>query len=481
MLTLAACGGPSPDEVRQRSSSILSEMVREAGNSIDAISQMESIRTFLDGLTAVGWGWGSGDQAGPAAGAESKASNLGASASEVAARLDETLGRYVFNESNLETTSHGSTTFLLRGSTICQGFTVSCYSASGQPTTCTSTSSSSSQAKCAEMVDRLQIRIVASLEGDGVDLELQVGPGRGVFTLQLRPGSVTLKISLASARETLAHVAQVTGEDLPDLPQLMQGVIALSLIRNAPGDLTAKLSVLQAIDVAGLGPEGSYKARTEARDPLASLRFERGAGRLTSTADWGATEVLLPTRLLFSRGSGQLQLLLQGLSSTLVASQSAGIEVKNIGLGDGPSWLKLDEKTLFEANLNAASGRRFGVDITPWQGLPRCEVDPEVDLQVKLYLAPIERWLDSPLEPWARNESYRLRLASAAGKPQVVPMRSSGTFPGGLKVLQGSLTLESFNQPAQVTVPAGACLIGRDSIPAGAHPLLGHLQSIACP
>ena len=57
----------------------------------------------------------------------------------------------------------------------------------------------------------------------------------------------------------------------------------------------------------------------------------------------------------------------------------------------------------------------------------------------------------------------------------------TATFPGGLKVLQGTLSLQSFVQPAQVVVPAGSCLVLDESPAAGAHPLLGRFAAVPCP
>jgi hypothetical protein len=494
---LAACGGPSPDEVRQRTSSILDEMITESADAVEVARRMEALSVALDGLssvsTALGWSSASSSSASKTDSTGSVGTSSGTSAADVAAQLDDILGRFVFAEGNVESTGGGSTTFLLRGSVVCGAASsvstsgTSCIGGTGLTTRCSdapaTSSSTQPKAECIELVDRLQIRIVATLVGErGLDLELRIGPSADIYRLQLRPGAITLKASLAGARAAVVHLATVLGEPLPDLPQVVEGVIALSLTRNAPHDLTAALSVLEAVEVQGMGSTGSYKLHLDARDPALSAHFDGAAPRLTMDVDWGATELLVPARALFQKATGQLHVVLSGLTaSASVGEGDVGLKIKNVGLGAGPSSAKLDAQTLVEVNLNPTAGRAFALDVVPRQGLPSCTVDPQLELQVKLALAPLQPYLSSPLDAWVKNDSYRVLLQKPGGRPEVTAAPETGTFPGGVKVLQGTLTLESFVQPAKVVVPAGSCLVlGSSSTPDG-HPLLGRLAAVTCP
>ena len=490
---ITACGGPSPQEVRQRTSSVLTEMVTESSDAIEMARRIEALTAAVDGLSSlsVGLGWSSTSSPSKADATDSFGASSGTSPADIAAQLDEILGRYIFADGNVESSGGGSITFLLRGSVVCSSASslssggASCIGLATRCDDAPATSSSTAQAKaaCVELIDRLQIRIVATLVGDrGIDLELRIGPSSDIYLLQLRPGSITLKISLAAARAAVVHLATILGEELPDLPQVMEGVLSLSLTRNAPRDLTASVGVLEAVDVQGMGSTGSYKLHLDARDPALSVHWDGTAERLTLDVDWGAAEMLVPARALFQKATGHLHVVLAGLTaSASVGKGEAKLQLTNVGLGGGPSWAKLDGKTLVEVNLNPTAGRAFDLEVVPWQGQARCTVDPQLDLQVKLALAPLQPYLTTPLDPSVKNESYRLQLSRPGGRPEVTGAAESATFPGGLKVLQGTLSLQSFVQPAQVVVPAGSCLVVNESPASGAHPLLGRFSAVPCP
>jgi hypothetical protein len=456
VLLTSACGQPTPEEVKQRTSSILVEMIQETQDSVESARNTEAVRSLIDTL---GWSWSGSDTI--------KADSW--DSKEVAAQIDEALGKYIFVESNVEGSSSDSITFLLRGSTLCQDV-----------------EHSASRADCVEAVDRLGIRITATMvDADGVDLTIALGGGPGVVTLRLRPGSITAELDLAAARQAAIQLAALMETSLPDLPGVMEGVVSASLIRNAPGDLTAKVGILKAVRVEGATDRGAYKVRSQARDPLAMVRYQRASQALSASVDWGITEVLLPASEVLRESSGVLQVMVQGLSAS-VSTPSSGkkLEIKGLSLGQGKSWARLDGQTLVEVSLNpAVDGNSFDLGLFPEAGaLPRCVVSPELDLTVKLHLAPLASSLDD-LEPWALDDVYRLSLSSASGDPEVQPIGEQGGFPGGLKVLQGTLTLQSLGAPApaKVSAAAGTCLVYDEQAPYGSHPLLGRLQVVPCP
>ncbi len=489
-IQVAACGGPAPEEVRSRTSAILGELVREAGDSAEATRSLEAVKLFRDGLTAVGVGTPDAPAPVPgtgSSGASGTSSDLRKSAAEAAAQLDELLGRYLFNEANLESSRLGETVFLVRGAAVCGKASTakSCGGTPGGPTTCSDDgASSSSRASCIEAVDRLRLRIVASLEGgDGVNLELRIGEGGTVLALELRPGRIAARLDLEAARNAAQELAALLGEELPELPTLARGVVVLALQRNAPRDLTASASFAEAIEVAGAAASGPYRLTSEARDPLLSVRVQAASSTLSVTVDAGASELLAPARLFFAKAAAkqQLKALLAGWTGSFTASPTEAIAFKGLGLGTGRSSLSLDGVELWASELNTASGGRFDVEVEPFQGLPRCTVTPHLELALSLNLAPIESWLSDALPPWAQQERYRLSLRDAGNRPEVIPVAARAGFPGGLKVLRGTLSVRAELAPAAVTAAAGQCLAVHESAPPGSHPLLGLLAVVPCP
>jgi hypothetical protein len=483
-LVLVACGGPPPEEVRSRTSAILADFVREAGDSAEAAKALESIKLFGDGLSALGLGTADAPAPWPGSGsgsATSSSSDLRESAAEAAARLDELLGRYLFNDENLESSSLGETTFLIRGAVVCGAVTTKVCGGSGGSFTCQE--SSSSRESCLQAVDRLQLRIVASLVGDGVDLELRVGGSGTIVLLQLRRDQLTAKLYLGAARDAAQAIGALLGEELPTLPELARGVVALTLKRNAPRDLTASASIVEAIEVGGTAAGGVYRVASEARDPLLALRFQAASSTLSLSIDAGASELAGPARLLFAKAAAkqQLKALLAGWTGTFTASPAEGIAFKGIGLGAGRSSVSLDGVELWASELNSDAGGRFDLEVEPIQGMPRCTFSPRLELAVTLNLAPVQSWLDETLPPWARSERYRLSLSDPGNRPQVLPVAARAGFPGGLKVLRGTLTLRAELTPAAITVNAGQCLAVNESAAPGSHPLLGLLSVVPCP
>lgn len=474
-LGLTACGEASPEEVRDRTAPIVSRVVKEVQGALSAAEQMSEVKQLLETLEILAPGLADDTL---------KADwDSGMSDDDLAAEINETLARYVLTEANVESASPDSVTFLLRGAQVCQGVTVTeCSAPLGGEPQCT-TSHETSQ-ECIEAVDRLELRIKATLVGsEGVDLGFGIGGSPTVITLRLRPDEVTVEVSLAGAGVAAERVAQLTGEQI-DLPETMKGVLSASLKIHAPGDISLQSAVKQAVQVETTVDQGAFQLRMAARDPVVSLRLRQSPPSVTLDVDWGALELACPARQVWEQASGTVALALQGLSASLASDGSGGLAIKGVSLGSGTSRLMLSNTSLVtslvEVDLNPSDGRKLDLALAPWQdGLPRCEVSPLLDLRVKINLAPIEAYLDEPLEPWARNEVFVARLAAATGNPAVAPVRSTATFDGGLKVLSGRLTLQSQVQPATITVPQGSCLVWHDA-DAGSHPLLGHFDSGPC-
>jgi hypothetical protein len=471
-LSLTACGKATSEDVRQRTAPIVSRVVVAVQGALTTAGEMSEVKQLFESLEIK-------VPTDDAVFAEADGSD-GFDDQELAAEINDFLARFIFTEDNVESSSGDSVTFLLRGAVVCSAVTeTECAAPWGGPTECTSGQASQG---CIETVDKLQIRIVATLVGsDGVDLELRIGSGPTVITLRLRPDSVTAELSLTGAAQAAQRIAELTGESI-ELPQTMEGTLSVGLILDGPKDLRLRSSVTQAVKVE-MKAQGDllYRVQVEQRDPLAELRLRSAPPAIELTVDWGAVEVLLPARDVWEAASGSLSLVLKGLTGKLATDGKGGIALTGLGLGAGASTLSWDGKLLAQVDLNADSGRKFDLQLAPWQGdLPACTFTPGLDLAVKLQLAPIEPFLDEPLEPWARDESYRLLLAGNGGA-QVTPLRETPGFGGGVKVLQGQLTLQSLVQPASVVVPTGSCLVWHDEPAPGGHPLLGHFTSQACP
>ena len=470
-LGLAACGEATVDDVQQRTAPIISRMMTETQQSMRAANKLGEVKDLVESLEAMIPGFGklidASDNTGKGDWLEELEQEM------AAAEINAFLAKHIFTEANVDSAGPDSVTFMIRGALICQELASStCVSAPGSGVSCSK--DPGGVAQCTKMIDQLQIRLVATLvDADGVDLQLRVGPG-AVLTLRLRSTSITLELDIDGAVAATKHVAGVVGESVY-LPQTMQGALSVALVLNGPGDLSLQTAVTRAIRVEQSGKD-ALRLKVAQRNPLTEVRMRRDVPSLSARLDAGAVELLLPAREAFKGASGALELLLAGSRASLTVDPQ-GLTIKEVGLGQGPSWLKLDGKTVAQVELVP-----FGLRLLPWQqGRPRLAVTPELDLRVTLKLAQLQPYLTDPVEPWALDDTYRLSL-SGGGSPEVAPVRAGGGFPdGGLQVLKGNLSLQSFVHPAKISVPTGSCLRWSDALAPGSHPLLGHFQSVACP
>lgn len=366
------------------------------------------------------------------------------------------LAERVFTAANYE----GDGVYRLRGADFCpEDF-------EGQP-----------DAECVEQFDAAELRVRATLAGDGLDVTLLVGPERAEpLTIELRKQSIALVVDLAEAKAALRHLAKVTGEDL-QLPSVMEGRIAVSLTVNGPKDVTLAAAIRSTVRVEAKLEDGAdVKFSTAKKDPLWSVRAQAIQRRLTLDVDVGVTTLSIPWRYVGAEGtgSGQLEVDWKGWSASVVLEEGqSSLRLTNLGIGDGRSTISLDGEELLSLELNPSSGRRFALEIDGVPGeLPMFSIDPEFDLIVGVHLAPLAA-RGEPVESYLMDETYRITFNGTSPTAQPVP--------DALRIHSGTLTISSTAASAPVVVTAGQCLIGADAVTSGEHPLLGHLAAVDCP
>ena len=331
---------------------------------------------------------------------------------------------------------------------------------------------------CADAWERAELRIKVELVDDGVDLTLLVGPDRSApLALELRPSRATVVVDLGEAADAIAFLAPEA-----ELPDVLEGVVAVSLVVNGPADVSFEIAVREAVHVEANTADGHFSFSTEAKDPLASLRIEVAARRLTALLDLGRTQLSMPNQMNDegSLATGIWSIDWRGLSFTATAQDGADeIVIDNIGLGDDTSTIKLDDTQLVGVDLNANDGRRYKMTLRPDPagGLPIVTFEPGVELLIDVFLQPLADAGDQT-EPWLLDDSYRIALTGDAPATQSIAADDAAGTPGALKVARGTLAIES--NTASVTVASGQCLLA-DEVTEGEHPLLGGLTSGACP
>jgi hypothetical protein len=337
-------------------------------------------------------------------------------------------------------------------------------------------------AECAASIDDMELRVRATAAGDGMDIGFRFGPEQDEpFVLELRSDRLSAVVDLADLKDAAVFLGG--GEAEAELPKVMEGVVAFSLLVPSETEVEVQVGVREAIrfetDSSGTGP--AMKLETAASDPAYSVRMREDS--LTMAVNVGRTRVTGPWAEIQGDGLelGDLDIDWQGLTYEVnLAAGSDSLSVHNIGLGDGTSTVTLDGATLLSVDLNKDSGRRFDVELTlDAAGLPVLTMDPGIDLQVSYDLQPLQSGgvlIDAPL----LSSSYSFAVRGETPALQPVEADFLTGFPGGVRVVSGEIAISADGAADVLVVPAGKCLI--ETIPAiDAHPLMGALAAVDCP
>lgn len=470
-LGVAGCGGPAdkgagPDEAQQRIQATVPGMAESLSRSMERWGENQNLSSLSQSLDTMSASFermfpglvSEEEIAQPLARLLAEGDETGEEA-DVGAEI-EALAMKIFTGENHE----GDGVYLVRGALFCE------VDGAVDP-------------DCAAEIDQIELRIHAVEAGDGLDLGFRIGPDQAEpFGLELRSDRLSLVLDLADLKGAIEFLSE-DDEAAAALPPVMEGVLAFSLLAPSENEVEVQVAVREALrfetDSSGTG--SAMKVSTEASDPLFSVRM--GETSLVMTVDVGRTRVSGPWGDLQGDGLelGNLDIDWQGLTYQIDLSADSDIlNVRNIGLGDGTSTIKLDSETLLAVDLNKDSGRSFDLELSlDDAGLPVLAVAPGIDLQVSYNLEALSEGgvaVDAPV----LRSSYALSLRGDAPVVQPVDADALSGFPGGLRVLSGELVVSAEDAAESVVVPAGKCLVELEP-GADAHPLIGALSAVDCP
>lgn len=465
---VAACSEPEadPDAVSERLLAVLPGVVDPAADSLSVAGDSTALASLSDSLTAVDGALGlpftlsptsDGDTVPTIALAEGD-SEEGIDGDEVAQRLIDT----IFTAENYE----GDGVYRVRGADFC-------------PVDETDTP----DPECVDQIDRAELRIKVEIAGDGLDFTLLVGPDRAApIIVELRSNRITVVVDLDESAEAAAWIGSVTGEEI-ELPEVMTGQTAFSLLVDGPQQVSIEIAVREAVRIEAEIEGGRFVYATEARDPLASISIDAALRELTALFDLGPTELSMPWQRLDaeSLATGTFTLDWKGLSFTATARDGDDVlRIDNIGFGDSTSRVKLDDHTLVAVDLNPSAGRRFALSVRPAStGLPLVTFAPELDLSLAFDMRPLVEAGDV-IDSWLVHETYRITFDGDEPTWQAIAEDAVAGTPGALRIASGELNLASSAADAPVAVSAGQCLLA-DPVDAGEHPVLGAVAAGDCP
>jgi hypothetical protein len=477
MLALGGIGcsdAPEAKEVSEITASRSTEMIRAASTSARVMGEMSSLESMGSTAAILQKTFGAvplmGSPSTPCTDPEGCDSTPvinpvptdPTAADAQAALVEKYLKERIFIEENVEATEGDSTIFRIQGDDVC------------------TTGERPADAGCVQAVDKLELRIRATRTGkDGLDLGFQFGPKRDEpVVLSFGQKTVAVVVDLGETKDTVQFLVP---ESATMLPRVMVGRVELRLTENGAQDVTFSTGILDAIRIEIDGERGTHSFSTAKATPLSKLRMDANAKRLSFDLNLGTTEYKGPYGGTSSLSSQPVVYSLSGLSFAFNAEEGQNdFVIAHMGLGEAQSYMSLNGTKVFTADLNALSGRHFDLNLSRGaNGLPLVRVLPEFDLATKFFLSPLKVDPTAEVPSFYEDESYRVRL-SGGGSPSIRPVDANTAtgFPGGLQVVSGELSLQGKN--ASVTVPAGKCLVGKQTAAEGSHPLLGHFEARDC-
>jgi hypothetical protein len=481
----------SAQDVKGRTDTLVKDSLKASLSSIDGITTGSSIDSALEALGNLGSAFANSapnalklrahklvlraEQA-PTSGASPKVDP-----EKKSQELVDELDAHVFNDANLESTDAKSAIYLLHGATFCDPIE-KCGAGLGSPVVCTQVEDS----ECIKDIDNLQIRVRATpINKDGIDLDLLVGPDK-LFPLrfELRPSSIATEIDLAAAKATVEYAANTLAapNDQPTLPKVMAGRLRGELTVNGEKDVSVAFSILEAVAVEADTDNGPVAVHFGTATPWLSARVAGLTGAVELALAAGTIDLSLPWKTLAktSKSLDMLAVHLDGVSFGVgLASRDGALSLKGLGFGQATSYVKKGNATLFALDLNATTGRKLDLGITPDTAASSAllALVPGLDLQLKFNLQAIAD--ENNVPSFLLDETYHLAL-TGAGSASLLPLKGNALWAGGVKVVTGQLSFSSTGATAAVVVPAGKCLVGVETPADGAHPLLGLFASADC-
>lgn len=471
-LGAAACGpadkGAGPAEVQQRIQATVPGMSESLSRSMERWGENQNLSSLSQSLDTVS---ASFERLFPGLVTEEEVAEplarlLPAEGDETGEEVDmgaeiEALAEKIFTDENHE----GNGVYRVRGALFCEDI------------------DGVVDPDCAAQIDDMELRIHAVEAGDGLDLGFRVGPDQAEpFGLELRTDRLSLVLDLADLKGAIEFLGE-DEETAAALPQVMEGVLAFSLLAPSENEVEVQVAVREELrfETDSSGSGSAMKISTAARNPLFSMLM--GETSLVMTVDVGRTRVSGPWGDIQGDGLelGNLDIDWQGLTYQIdLSADSDSVAVRNIGLGDGTSTIKLDSETLLSVDLNKDSGRSFDLELSLDEaGLPVLAIAPGVDLQVSYNLEALVEGgvaIDAPVY----RSSYAMSLRGDAPVVQPVDADAISGFPGGLRVVSGEIEVSAEDAAESVVVPAGKCLVELEPA-ADAHPLIGALSAVDCP
>lgn len=375
-------------------------------------------------------------------------------------------------DANVESTTATQITYLLKPDPTCRALP-----SQGE------TEPATLDASCVADLMKVEVRIVVTQHGDGARFQVLVGPARHELSvITIHSDELAWEAGLASAKKATDHVNAALGKMMSATTfAKLEGRVGVSLRKLGEDKVSFATRVIEPVDVDSADADAAF--RIAKSDPL--FRITADGISETATLELNVGQVDVETTWDPKGSSAKnrdLRVSVGGIHGKVTLTE-ASRQVAFQGIGVRPSSVLVRGTKIFALAFNPGDGNAMDLIAKLMAGdVPRFEMKPKLDLSLMFNLQAIASDFEKPPAQAVSDETYGITLGGAS--PTVVEMLKANAatgFDGGLSVVAGTLALTARTAPAEaVTVTAGQCLVSRPMPPAGAHPMLGGLQSGAC-
>lgn len=333
--------------------------------------------------------------------------------------------------------------------------------------------------ECVTELTETPLRLRVRSAEERLYVEVLVGAEQNrAATLVIGDDIIAVEGDLSDVQRVLADLSA----NDPDafVPETMEGVVAASLVRNAPGDYTMAWGVTQATHVRyDAGEQEPVDIRYGVSPEAMLLRINGPANQLSAALSYPTIDASAAGSLFCGETSscgpqeldGTFSYHLAGLSGeTTLSPGDSEIDIVNLGLGNEATTVSLNDATLGSLDVNADSGRRLSINAKSVEGGTLVTFSPELDLRLAMALSNLSEGLRMDLPEWLSDEIFDVTLTGESSASVLVPLRNcDGSATEQIRVESGTLSATATSATSSLSVQAGSC-IGAVETPAdGAH------------
>ncbi len=510
--SLTACN-PAPkltaEELAARTTALSSDVAKRVAEAIATLEEFDALDVFGNGMDVL-FGTFAQDDVEESGGPDfapmrprDPEGEDGPNPDEIAQEIEDALNTCFLVEANIEEQEPDKVVYLLPGELLCSdqcmdaGAVYCDYGCDPSDQQCIQDQNDcvqqadDNEAECISTVNDLQLRLMVTTSGDGVELTLLVGPDKyPTVALNLQDTSVTLSSDLAELKDAVWFILNTVNDQDIALPEIMEGQVEISLTENGEKDFSIDYKILSALHVKMDVPDvGMVELTTDQAQNAATLEIDGQAKVVHVAIDLNAATASVPFASLFDdepqNATGNLIVELAGLEGGFqVGADDQEFTITGLGLGDSTSRIRHDDIDLLTLDINPDNARHMDVNVSATGEMPVISLDPGAEIRLYTNLGHIDQFLAQDEEPAPaelRDQTYTLSFFAPSTASSLTPVQGDEQQADAVKVLSGTLSLSSTALEQAFVVQQGQCFAPVEDCEPEVNGVIECMAAFDCP